>query len=68
MHRANCDYPAAEYHFVRALTLCQETSDQRGQAEVLSRLAQVRVLTGEYSGATRDQQEALRLYRALFAG
>jgi DNA-binding SARP family transcriptional activator len=48
-----------------AVSAARQLGDHRGQAGALTELGQVRMLSGDYPGATRDLTEALRRYREL---
>ena len=48
-----------------AVTAACQLGDRSGQADALTELGQVRMLSGDYPGATRDLREALRLHEDL---
>ena len=49
----------------QALALCRDLGDRLQQAQVLTELAAVQRLTGDYPAATASSQQALSLYRDL---
>ena len=59
------NYPAATSLLERALALCQDLGDRRGEADALRHLGRVRYLTGDYPAATSLLERALALCQDL---
>jgi predicted ATPase/DNA-binding CsgD family transcriptional regulator len=60
-----CDYDVARPRLERARDLHQQTGDQLGTAEALSRLGSIAREQGRYGEATALHQESLAIYRGV---